>query len=308
MKNTLFVATYHNNPHFIEYQFRSFQKFVQDEFEFAVLDDSEDTTRSILSGNLAREDIRNECVKWGAKHIAVPQSIHAYYSQGGYVPDENPTTHHPTERHQACIRWLFKNYRQLGFDQYKTMVLLDADVFIKQPINISQYMEYEIIGTGRTQAIDLPLGQFPDKMFPPRVKAINGTVINFLTLYIMLINLEKVNNLETMDIGSWPATDTGSKTNFFIKDNPQYVCSYLNERHDSEYRIDVISKSNNYTADSAEFIHYRAGSNWLYESTDYYREKLNRVLKRYLPDIAPNIPNTQQEFRSRDGEHILRKP
>lgn len=306
MKNTLFISTYFNNPHFIELQFKSLKKFVKDEYDFAVLDDSEDDTRSIISNNLAREEIRNECNRFNINYIQVPQSIHAYYSQGGYVPDENPTVHHVTERHQALIRWLFKNYRSLGLDQYKTLALMDADAFIKKDINMSEYMSHDIIGTWRRQDIILPLGKFSDKMFPEKVKQLDRTTIEFFTLCLMFINLQKVNNLETMDIGSWPETDTGSKTNFFMKDNPQYTYAYLYDKHDSEFRIDLLSKNETANGDECEIIHYRAGSNWLSENSNYYREKLNRMLKTYLPDLATDNVESQHNLRSRDGEHLLK--
>ena len=42
----------------------------------------------------------------------------------------------------------------LGFDQYKTVVLMDADMFFKKPINISEYMEdYALLGSWREQVI-----------------------------------------------------------------------------------------------------------------------------------------------------------
>ncbi len=307
MKNTLFISTYFNNAHFIELQSGCFKKFIEDDYDFAVIDDSEDTTRSILSGNLSRDDIRSACEKHSIRHIQVPQSIHAYYSNGGYVPNENPTTNHPTERHQAVIRWLFKNYKELGFDQYKTLALLDADVLFKQKTNIANFMEYDIIGTGRNQAINLPLGKFPDNMFSEKVRNINGQVIYFLTFFILFLNMQKINNLETLDVGSWPETDTGSKSNFFIKENPQYTHSYLNERHVREYRIDVISKNNTFDEDSAELIHYRAGSNWLYEKNDYYQAKLNGMLKRYLPEFCADNYVQHYDLTSRDGEHRIKK-
>lgn len=305
MKNTLFIATYYNNPQFIEWQYKSFKKYVEDDFDFTVLDDSEDSTRSIISNGSAREEIRNECIKYGARHLPVPQSIHAYEMHGGYVPNENPTVNHPTERHQALMRWLFRNYKQLGFDQYKTLVLLDADVFIRQPINIFNYMTHDIIGSSRSQHISLPLGSFPDKMFPEKVKQVNNTTIQFFTFCIMCINMQKVQNLETIDVGSWPQTDTGSRTNFFIKENPQYTYAYMSDRGDAEFRTELYSKDPNFTHDSAEFLHYRGGSNWSYENTEYCRLKLNKVLVKYFPGFTQEVQGTHQ-VQSRDGEHIIK--
>jgi hypothetical protein len=307
MKNTVFVSTYHNNPHFIELQAKSFKKFVEDDYDFAVLDDSEDNTRAILSGGLSRPEIISECAKHGVRHISVPQSIHAYYSKGGYVPDENPTTEHPTERHQALIRWLFRNYRSMGLDQYKTLALFDADAFFKKNVNMSNYMTHDIIGTWREQNIVLPLGKFPDNLFPEKVRKLSGVNIEFFTLCMMFINLEHVTNLETMDIGSWPWTDTGSKTYFFMKDNSQYSYAYLYDKHNPEYRIDLLSKNKEANENDAEIIHYRGGSNWSYESPEYCRAKLNKTLQKYLPEFVTNVSEAFGEVRSKDGQHILKK-
>lgn len=311
MKDVLFLATYFNNPHFIEFQMKSLKTFVENDFDFVVLDDSKDDTVSILSSKLARDEIKSEAEKYGAQYMQVPQSIHAYYSQGGYVPNENPNTSHPTERHQALIRWILTNYKKLGFDNYKVLALIDADVFFRRKTDMVKYMEYDIMGSFRTQTINLPLGNFPDKMFPEKVKKLNGTTIDFLTLCILFVNLQKVNNLETMDVGSWPGTDTGSKTNFFIKENTQYTYSFIIDYQDPEYRSDLFSKrllrGLGEVTEKAEMLHYRAGSNWGYEQPDYYRAKLNGILNKYIPEIAvPNTNSSKGEFISYDGEHTVK--
>src|ERR1700723_420928 len=100
MKNTVFVSTYHNNPHFIRLQYENFKLFVEDHWDFVVLDDSTPTTRAIVSNNLASEEIRQECIKYGARHIAVPQSVHLFEEQGGLVKNDAPDINlsHGTER------------------------------------------------------------------------------------------------------------------------------------------------------------------------------------------------------------------
>ena len=307
MKNTAFVATYYNNPHFIELQAKTLSKYVEDSYDFFVLDDSEADTKSILTNNLARDEIKAECLKYGAIYTPIPQTIHQYMRNGGYVPNESPTTHHPTERHQALMRYLLTNPKKLKIDKYKHLVLMDADVFFKQPISVEAYMTHDIIATHRIQDIKLPLSEHHPAMFPPRVRELDGKTINFFTFFIMFVNLQRVTNLHSIDVGSWPATDTGSKSNFFITDNPQYSYKWLNERHVGEVRIDVVSKSDDFDEFGAEFVHYRAGSNWLYESSDYYKAKLHRMLKRYLPDLAKPEWDIHQDLTSRDGEHSLKK-
>lgn len=306
MKNTIFLSTYYNNAHFIELQAKCLQKNILDSYDFAVLDDSEDDTLSLLTNKNSHKEIIEECQKHNVRHIRVPQSIHAYEFQGGYVPNHHASTNHPTERHQAVLRWLFKNYKKLNLNNYKYLVLTDADVFFKQPIEMTSYMEHDVIGTGRTQHIVLPLGKFPDKMFPAKVKTLNDKTIYFFTFFIMFFNLEKISNLETIDVGSFPGTDTGSQSHFFIQDNKNYVFSFLHEAHDSDVRVDVVSKNNNFNYDSAEMVHYRAGSNWSYESSEYYKAKLYLMLQKYLPDLLDESLKIDQSVTSRDGHHKIK--
>jgi hypothetical protein len=306
MKKTAFVSTYYNNAHFIELQSKCLYKNILDSYDFIVLDDSEDDTKSLLTNKNSNQEIIEECEKHGARHIRVPQSIHAYERDGGYVPNHNASTNHPTERHQAVLRWLFKNYKSLGLNNYEYLALTDADVFIKKPLKMEDYMEYDIVGTGRTQTIDLPLGKFPDNMFSSKVKTLNGKTIYFFTFFIMFFNLKTVKNLSEIDVGSFPATDTGSQSHFFIQENKQYTFHFLSERHDSDVRIDVASKNSSFDADSAELLHYRAGSNWSYESSDYYKAKLNLMLKKYLPDFTDDQSSISFPVKSRDGVHIIK--
>jgi hypothetical protein len=331
VKKTLFLATYFNNPHFIKIQAALFDKFIEDDYEFAVVDDSGDSTRSIVSNDLARSEIACECSNVGARHIMVPQSIHAHFRDGGYVPDPEtyhaPDINHPSNRQQAVLRWLLANHKNMGLDQYKTLVLMDADIFIKKPMKISEYMDADFIGTGRRQFIDLPTDQ-PSRFFTDKVRSINKSHITFYNCCLLFINMCKVTNLETMDIGTWPGTDTGSKTNFFIRENPQYNFMFLSNLLGLETRIDVLSKNNepwlemdenlnpvrgdNHPSpsvvtsqaefDYAEIIHYRAGSNWSYESPEFYKAKLNRLLKKYIPGLGFSFDDVDGSIVSRYGD------
>lgn len=308
MKNTLFIATYFNNPHFIDLQVKSFKKFVQDEYDFAVIDDSDANTVSLLSGQRASDEIRNECSKYGVRHIAVPQSVHAPISQGGLVPLDNEFAgiHHPTVRHQAVLRWIFDNHRSLGFDQYQTLVLLDADMFFKQPVNMKQYMEdYDMMGSWRDLLITqehLALNSSDE------VRNMLGTKFKHFTLCLLLINMQTVKNLETFNNASFArVTDTGGKTKYFIEGNHQYKFNFMKDFNSQEYRLDFFSKTTT-IQDEAEIIHYRGGSNWDYQTKDYYYEKLYRMLKRFAPDLCPpEWKSVGHDLASRSGEHVFKK-
>ncbi len=303
MKNTLFVSTYYNNPAFIELQLKSFTKFVEDDFDFIVIDDSTDSTKSLVTGNLVKEEFHNECKKLGIKFYEVPQNIHATHSNGGLVPDGLPANH-PTERHRACLHWIFKNNKLLGFDQYKTVVLTESDLFIKKPINISNYMDgYDIIGTGRTNT-RLVKETNTTQYWPEQIKDINEITIDFLTMYLTFFNTQKIKNLEEINIGGFAGTDTGGQSHFFFANNPEYKKLFLKIGNNKDDQLDFFSKEQPSEYES-EFIHYRGGSNWDHQSIDYYNEKLNRLFKKYIPEFHKNNSTLKSNLTSRDGEHTF---
>lgn len=316
MKTTLFLATYFNNPHFIELQSKSFQKFIQDDYDFAVIDDAAPHTVSILSGNQASAEIRSECEKYNVRHIPVPQTVHSFVENGGLVPHDAPDINldHPTERHQAVLRWILDNYKNLGFDQYQYLVLLDADMFFKKSIKMSEYMEdYDIMGAAREQTINIGALD-PDRKscVSEEVKALDGQKFTFFTMCLLFINMQTVKNLGTMDNRSYRIiTDTGGRTKQFISENPQYKYNFLKDWNSAEYRTDFFSKEGPRALDGSEnnpeIIHYRGGSNWDYQSRDYYLVKLNRLFKKFIPELYQSGTEIQHNVVSRSGEHTFYK-
>lgn len=307
MKNTLIISTYFNNSHFMELQQKTFKKFIQDEFDFAVIDDAADHTMSLLSNTSARLDTINECRRLDIRYIEVPQSVHKFVEDGGLVKNDNPNINldHPTERHQAVLRYILNSYKTLGFDQYKTLVLMDADMFFKKPINILEYMEdFDMMGSWREQVFSTShlQGKHSDEF-----KQMVGKTIKFWTLCLLFINMDKVkDNLFEMDNRSYHGvSDTGGRTHKFIENNPQYKFEYLKDFNSGDYRVDFFSKTT-MSQDEAEIIHYRGGSNWSLENISYYKAKLNNMLKRFLPEFATTDETLIQDVVSANKEHIIK--
>lgn len=308
MKNTLFISTYFNNAHFIELQYRSFKKYVQDDWDFAIIDDAADDTVSLLSGKKAAQEIPEECARYGIRHIKPPQTIHGFTDQGGLMQrkDSLGNVWHPTEKHHCLLRWILDNHKNLGFDQYRTLVLFDADMFFKNPINISEYMEdYDLMGSHREQVI------VTDHITVPLTEDIvemAGKKIDFFTLCLLFVNMQTVKNLETFNNSSYlRISDTGGKSHRFIEQNPNYKVLFLGDMSDQNYRVDFFFKKDRpYSPESAEIIHYRAGSNWSNESVPYYRAKLNKMLEKFLPEFASSeaIPD---DVVSANKEHVIKK-
>ncbi len=303
MKNTIISTTYYNAPHFMEVQLESFRKFITDEFDFVVIDDSDDDTKSLISGKLSREEIRSEASRLGLRYVQVPQNIHRNIKDGGLVPDSLPAGH-PTERHRACLHWILKNHKDLGFDEYKTFMLAESDMFVKKTISISNYMEnYDLIGTGRSSHVK----RTPEVYWPSAIDHIEELDINFFTMYLTMFNMNTIKNLETINIGGFAGTDTGGQSSFFLSDNPDYKYLFLHIGNNREDQLDFFSKNTPNENDS-EFIHYRAGSNWDHQSLDYYIEKFNRLMKKYIPELKNGLErDIVKNLTSRDGEHTFFK-
>ena len=196
---TLFIPTYYNAPHFMEFQLRSLRLFIQNDFEMVVVDDSKNDTKCLLSDRLARAEISNESKRLGLRRIQVPQNIHKTILHGGLVPNGLPADH-PTERHRACLHWLLRNHKSLGFDKYDTLAMIESDMFVRKSMNIKNYIEdYDLMGPGRTNVC---LRQDPgiDQQWPAELKNSNEITISFFPMYMLFVNMRIVQNLEDFDI------------------------------------------------------------------------------------------------------------
>lgn len=301
----LFIPTYYNAPHFMEYQLKSFNMFVEDKFDVAVMDDASSDTKSLLSGKNAQQEIYEESQKLGLKYFKVPQTVHTSEREGGLVPNGLPTGH-PTERHRACMHWIIKNHKNLGFNKYERIVFMESDMFIRKKINIKHYMEnYDFIGPGRKNLYLKNAGN-ATQYWPEELKHLNDITIDFFPMYMLMVNMEKVNNLETLNIGGFAGTDTGGKTCVFIRNNQQYKYYYMDIGSNIEYQLDFFAKVGTKEED-AEFVHYKSGSNWDYQSIEYYREKFNRLLNKFIPEFNHHSKSIDRDLMSRDKEHTFRK-
>lgn len=303
---TLFISTHYNAPHFIKFQVESFNIFIKNDFEIVIMDDSRNNMKSLFSERIASEEIYEESQKYDLRYIRVPQSIHTTISNGGLVPDGLPCDH-PTERHRAHLHWIIKNHKILGFDKYNIIVFIESDMFAKKSIDIESYMgDYDLMGPGRKNIHLVREKQNPNQEWALQSQHLDEITISFFPMYMLFVNMQRVNNLETLDVGGFAGTDTGGKTYFFLQDNPQYKYFFMEIINNREYQIDFISKFA-FTGKEADFIHYRAGSNWDYQNEEYYQEKLKRLFRDFVPEIKYDYHLLKHNLISRDKEHTFFK-
>lgn len=303
----LIITTHYNNPEFIRLQNESFNYFVCDggHMDFVVSDDSTPEVISLVDGKSIGNKIKEECDKFGLKCVKIPQSIHQNISKGGLVPDGLPTNH-PTERHRATLHYILQNLDQFthSYDEYDMLVITESDALIRKDVFLFDFIkDYDIIGTGRRTTVHKT--NDPDQYWLPELGDAASVDIDFFTMYLLMVNLKTVKNINQLDIGGFGGTDTGGKSFLFLKQNPEYRYKLMSISGNKEYQLDFFH-NNSDSEENAEFVHYRGGSNWDHQSIDYYKEKLNRMLKTFVPQLYKGQQTHQQNLTSRDGEHTFK--
>ncbi len=267
-----------NRPDFIEIQHKTFEHFIEDEYEFVVFSDA----RTAGDANA----IKNTCDRLGIKHVRIPQNIHSkpYLERW---PGEN--YHAPAVRNVNAVMY---SLNTLGFDHDDILVLLDSDVFFLKKICIRDLLkDYNIvaqrIGSGY---IIYPWHGliFMDMKTLPDIRSLN-------------FNCGRVND---------KPVDAGGQSYYYLHAHPEVTVRYLQYFHAGQLYCDNCKKNraamctHNYdflnskgfsdafiklmhSAQNIEFfhnqniIHYRGGTNWDNKSKQYHTNK-TEALNAYI--------------------------
>lgn len=259
----LIITHAFNRPDFIEYQAKTFKKFLQDRYEFVVFNDANDPIMS--------EQIQNTCQQLKILCFNVPQFI------------------------QKDIEWASKRTANaiqysllaLGFDYEGIVFIIDSDMFLIKPLSIQNFLgDYELYGARQS----------------------NGEIV-YLWNGLVIMDMATLPNKETISFNCTPirgkAVDTGGHLHYYLTNNPDiklktYGDIQINQLpRDSDHlkalgfdytTCDFILNHDSsdthgmqFHADN-NFLHYRAGGNWMHKDTDYHTIK-SAYLFKYLNTI-----------------------
>lgn len=255
-----------NKPEFITWQYLSFKKFLKDDYEFVVFND---TPNEELF--LETEEI---CIKLGIRSIVVPQEIH--------VGRDNPS--------EACadtIQFMMSNY---GIYSRGITVVIDSDMFLIRDLSIEKYLDDYDVATyrwklqGKTGIVTYFL---PNLMFFNMNTLPHPETIDF--------GLGEVDGIRV---------DTAGLTYFYIQNNPSLKWKVTNQAYvlkenpllDPEiiehfksypklWNLLTEHKFDHEFYNDFSFLHFRAGSNWnkmeegkLQEKTLFIKEAMQELL------------------------------
>lgn len=266
-----------NRPDFIEIHYKTFKKFLLDDYEFIVFNDAIDT-------NLC-EQIEQICKKYEIQCIRIPQEIHS----GEY---------NASVRNCDVVNY---SLQKVGFNHDDIVALVDSDLFLVKEFSIKKYLnDHDLSG----------LHQIRDE-------------INYLWIGLAFLDMSRMPNKNTINFNcgsvNGTATDSGGFTHYYLKNNPTATVQYIDGVHYlkdffcndcaennvpkclhhidkmktlgfSNPLIDLTSQSRHSIMEiylNNTFLHYRAGSNWNYESPEYHERK-TQLLTTFVNELLSN--------------------
>lgn len=300
---TLVFTTAFNRPDFIELQYKLFEKFLEDDYEFWVVSDA-----NTLETQTAIRDI---CDKLGIILIQVPQEIHnlPYLPRiAGCAAKQFVDYQSPNVRHCNSVQWAWDHY----ISQHEgPVMLIDSDMFLIRPFSVERTLENKHLAGVLWGTQDM----------------VTGEPYSYLWLALILFNNPSLPERETLcfNCGTLPQTqavcDSGGWTNLYLtkfkdrlnlhqlsyEQGHQFFCPYRyapqesqNFDHLSSDQIMQNLRSRNFTEDEIRlvlkkpytiellagnhFLHYRAGTN--YENyTGSFISKKDKLLAKFFKTI-----------------------
>ena len=299
LQSKVLIFTYaFNRPDFIEIQHKTFETFIEDDYEFIVFSDANDEQTAL--------DIKTMCAQLKLRHIPIPQEIH----DRPYLPRI-----HGEKKDNIAVRnvtAVMYSLDLMGFNHNDILVLLDSDVFLVKPINIAALMdEYDIAG----------------RFLSPNERESKEGKLSYLWHGMAFLNLKTMPHKRglSFNCGRIGATsvDAGGYSHYYLRQNRHLAllqfdhlfsnevkCSQCEEqreptcRHNTEVlqaagldknQITFLHTIHNGEADGSgfrsveffhnnTFLHYRAGTNWEGEQEEYHRQK-TEALNVYIQTI-----------------------
>ena len=264
----------HSRPDFIELHVKTFEAFLQDEYEYVVFNDA--------PNNQMRKKIHQTCEKLGVRCFDVPP--HASDRQN------------PSLRHCDGIRYSLKT---IGFDYNGMVAMIDAEMLLVRRFRGAGYIkDYEFIGCHQVRAKGTIRVEYtaPCLVFMDMRTLPNKRTINF-----------EVGHIKGL------ACDVGAHTYYYFKNNPTvklkwYVSAPKNGLPQDAGSLHALGYDENsinliLTMDgkygfefhgNSYFIHYyTGGSNWPGYSQSWLNEK-NRLLYQFINQQMSTYKNTTE--------------
>ena|ERR1700722_1663397 len=276
-----------NRPDFIEMQYQTFKKFLQDDYEYIVFNDA--VNESIHA------QIEATCAGLNIRCINIPQEIHSL----PYLPRlPRDSFNHPSIRNCNVVQY---SLNSLGLFHNGIVALFDSDLFLVKEFSITKFMQnHQLAGLAQSR------------------KRKNNTLINYIWIGLVFLDMSKLPNKQSINFNTGriddEPVDAGGYTYFYLQNSPEvevryfsyaiaplYMCKKCVQAHNdycTHNTADLIANGfdenqmkfarsgplNCEFFERATFVHYRAGTNWD-NKADNYHEVKTKLFNKYFQDI-----------------------
>lgn len=213
-EKVLIITHSFNKPHFIEWQYHTFNKFMLDEYEFVVFNDARSSTY--------RNEVRKICSKYNLQCIEIPQAIH-----------DRPYLHRlPGENYNnSCVRCanvVQYSLDQIGFDHNGLVMIIDSDMFLINAFSLKAFMQNTDLA-GVAQSV-------------PNV--------HYLWNGLVFFNMNTTPNKRSMNWNcgkvNGSSVDVGGHMHHYLVDNPQAHIKHLDVYHTGNLMCQSCRKNDSY--------------------------------------------------------------
>lgn len=291
-ERVLIITHAFNEPNFIEWQHKTFKKFIKDEYEFVVFNDANDP--------IMCRRINNVCNQCGVRCMRVPQEIH---DQPYLKREPGESYHNPNVRHMNCVQY---SLNSVGFEHDGILVFIDSDMFVTRPLSINDAMiGYDIVAVGRSGGHD-------------------GVHIGYLWPGLCFLRMSALPDKRTLNFNCGKidgvSVDSGGYSYYYLKAHPEiknknidevwgyqlfcpdrFVPSHLIKTDVPEQEKIFRYAELGFTEKEIKFLlkqphtiqfllnnsilHYRAGSNYDGQSQAYMVTKRD-IIHKFLEDVT----------------------
>ncbi len=219
----IIIFTYsYNRPDFIEIQFKTFKKFLKDDYEFIIINDAPEPGMA--------QDINDICQAYNLKCITVPQEIH----DRPYLHRLNRGPYFIIDSQSPCVRncnVVQYSLDQIGFHHNDIVALFDSDLFLIREFSITDYLkDYDLAGFNR--AIEYT--------YPRNTR-------DFLWIGLIFLDIPRMQNKMAFNVNCGViygiGADSGGYTNYYLS---QGKVKYLNRIRIDPFICEKCTAEKNY--------------------------------------------------------------
>jgi hypothetical protein len=258
-----------NRPDLIPFQVRSFNKFLQEDFEFVIFNNANfDVSRDLYEeiNRQAENEVVTVISVEKDKDLVEYCQQNASWTKAAF--DEHGSYTHVNTADSYALCWAWQNFIS---NEQGPVCLVHSDVFLSRPVCLTDYLKTHV-------------GYFMNGL--PE-GADGSDYIDHIWNALFLADVSRLPNPKTLnwwwgDING-AAVPTGGQTHHYLKENPLLDLGRIRnvsvkddpecDFHPSDYELFLIENE-------PTFLHYFAGSGWNGRSKQYHDKKTQWLQKR----------------------------